>query len=536
MLKSNPKLKYNGLTVVMSNPSRHDTARLLSANGGTLFNNWCLQPEFNIMQCEVRLMNDPSPWREGTKCILLLGEQAMHKFVPSTSGNTLNEMRGSPLYVDNIPAMASYLPQEAIDRKGYEQQYNELSGDFEGGESSSDEDDEGDVKRFSNTKRKNYPFWLRADVRKCKKLLSAGDNRWPIETEPRYHLFPDADKVIKILLETKNSYVDFDIETDFEDANLLCFSFTVDGTDIYSVPILNYNYQWAYKSVPTILRALAICCMDNIMVAHNGHSFDFFVLAYKYQIAIGKAYDTLIAQHRIFPDIEKSLGHCVSYWTYQKFHKDIDSEGYRTHDHMMQKLLYCAKDVFTMRLVRLAQMKYATKIPGLLDSINCGNNSIRPYLIATMQGMTYFESERAATMKENDRLMTQYLRMINILIGEAGMIEIRSAVKNAKGGFPGSNPQCVKYFHDMLGYAVVGRSKEEDKNGFRKPSLGKVAMFKLALKHDNPVIRLVLMYRTLKKESGSLKFIPWRSDDGKIINRDTYRPEKDGGQYAFNLG
>src|ERR1017187_2970755 len=121
MLRNKPKLKYCGLTVVMSNPSRFDKLSLLTATGGVFFNNHCLQPDFNSMQCDIRLADDPSDLLPNTKAIILLGEYAMHKYCNDTLDNTLNEMRGSPLYVGNIPAIASFNPQECADVKNYEQ-------------------------------------------------------------------------------------------------------------------------------------------------------------------------------------------------------------------------------------------------------------------------------------------------------------------------------------------------------------------------------------------------------------------------------
>lgn len=522
MLRNRPKLKYSGVTIILQNQSRFDKLSLLTATAGTLFNNYCLQPELNQMQCDIRLMEDKSPWLEGTKCIVLLGEAAMHHYCPKETGNnTLNEMRGSPLYVDGIPAIASYFPQDAADHKGHEQALNELSKDYNGDEGGEDDDDEGDVKRFSPTKRKNYAFWLQQDIKKVKYLLKNNLIKWPVEEQPTYKIYPPSDEVINILTNTKNQWMDFDIETDYEDANLLCFSFTFDNCTVYSVPILDYNYQWAYANIHYIMRALAISIRDNILVAHNGAGFDFFVLAYKYNIPIVRTFDTMLAMHRCYPDIEKSLGHCTSLWTWQMFHKDSDSRAYRTKEHMMQKLMYCAKDVFTMSLIRKNIQSFAKTIPGMEDSTKCAQNSIRPYLTTTMQGIAYSKSKLDEICKENDRLMMQYIRMINILIGEEGMREVRTAVKGKAKAFPGSNSQCVKYFHDMLGYAVAGRGKE-NAQGFRKPSLDKKNLYKLALKHDNPVITLSLLYRQVQKEFSSLRFIPWRNDKNEIINRDTY--------------
>jgi hypothetical protein len=503
MLRSKPRFKYSGLTIVMSNPSRFDSQRLLSANGGQMFDNHCLRPEYNSMQCDVRLVNEPSPLLPDTKCILLLGEVAMHKFCPETLTSNLGAMRGSLLSHKGIPCIATFLPQDAVDLKNYEKENNPYATDYSSDDnfSQGEDEDEGDTKAFGKTKRANYAFWIRADVSKAKKILAG---YVPERLSQVYKIFPNAEEVIEVLTKTKNQFLWFDIETDYEEQNLQCFAFSFDGVTVYAVPILDFNYKWAYTSVHFIMRALAIAIRDNTLVAHNGANFDFFVLAHKYHIPIVKTFDTMIAHHRCFPDIEKSLGHGVSYWTWEKFHKDEDSKGYRTHEQMMARLKYCAKDVYTMYLVHQAITKYAKTIPGLETSINAAMTYIRPYLTSTLQGIKVNETKVAAMIDENDRLMMQYNRMIELLIGSQGLKDCRSVIKGKAKLFAGSNTQCCEYFHNLLGYTVVLRSKQTN-----KPSLGKKSLYKLALKYENPVITLVCAYRAVQKETSRLRFIPW---------------------------
>lgn len=501
-------MSYQGLTIIMSNPSRLDTQRLLSANGGQMFDTHCLRPEFNSMQCDIRLMEETEPLLPDTKCILILGESAMHKFLPETINNSLNEMRGSLFYYKGIPTICSYNPQEAVDLKNYEQTHNILSKDYTTDDSvSSDDEDEGDVKRLGRTKRANYAFWLKRDVWKCKQILSGKFNTNMYDRRTVYKIYPSAEEVIQILSNTKGKFLYFDIETDYEQQNLQCFAFSFDGQTIYSVPVLDYNYSWSYTSIHFIMRALAIAFRDNMVVAHNGASFDFFVLANKYHISIRDSYDTMIAMHRCFPDIEKSLGHCTSYWTWEKFHKDEDSVAYRTQNQMIDRLKYCGKDVFTMYLIHQAIIKYAQTIPGLQKSIDDAMACIKPYLISTLQGIRCDEPKINAKVNENDRLMTQYNRMIELLIGEEGIKDCRSIIKGKASMIAGSNTQCCEYFHNLLGYPVVLHSP---KTG--KPSLGKKALYKLALKHDNPVITLICAYRATAKETSRLRFTPWKKE------------------------
>jgi len=476
--------------------------------------NDCLQPEYNNMMCDVRVMEDKTPFLPDTRCLLLLGEHTMHEWCKDTRGNTLNEMRGSLLDVNGIPAIASYLPQDACDMKNWEKAHNELSKEYEADDevsgNSEDEEDEGDVKRFSPTKRSNYSFWLKKDTEKAKSILlgKLGLN----QTKPNYNIFPTADEVVHVLTTHKNVYFYFDMETDYEEQNLLCFSFSFDGHTIYSVPVLNTNYRPAYTNYHHILRALAIAIRDNIIVAHNGACFDFFVLAFKYHIPVYRCYDTMLAQHRCFPSVEKSLGHCVSLWTWERFHKDNNPGAYFTQEHMMSMLKYCGKDVYTMYLVKQSIDAYAKTIPGLEDSIKCAQDSIVPYLLMSLQGIAYDEEARKKITDENDRLMMQYIRMMNLLIGDKGLMEVKSFIKSFKGSFTGGNEQACAYFHDILEYPVLFRST---KTGL--PSLGKKIMYRLAMKYpENAVIPIILNYRKVQKETSALKFIPFRDDKGKV--------------------
>lgn len=525
MLRTLPRLKYSGLTIVLSNPSRFDKVSLLTSLAGHIVNNDCLRPEYNVMQCDIRVADDPSPWLEGTRCVVLLGQYAMHKYCPNTRNNVLNEMRGSPLYAEpgHIPAIASFFPQDAADIKNHEKSLNENSKEFEGHEDNTwevEDEEDTDVKTFAATKRSNYFFWLCKDFQKCKEILLTGKH--PIEPEPIYRIFPEEDEVVETLRGHKDEYMDFDMETDYEQQNMHCFSYSFDDSCVYSVPVLDFNYQPAYRNTGRILGALGYAVSRNIIVAHNGHGFDFPVLGYKYRISIVRAFDTLMAMGRCFPEIEKSLGHVVSLFLHQRFHKDENPDSYRCKDDMLRKLMYCAKDVWTMRLCRQKILEYTKRIPGLLDSIECAMSSIRPYVTISMQGIKYDESLRQKMINENDKLMEQYLRMIELLIGPDGMKEVQSVVKGKAGVFPNSNKQCIKYFHDMLEYPVTQRNPP-DKFGVRNPSLSKKGMYKLRLRHDNPVIDLCNMFRAVRLETSTpLGFIPWRDDSGKIIDKNIY--------------
>lgn len=524
MIRTDAKLSYSGLTVIVSNPSRFDVTsnRMPSANGAVFLNEHCLQPEYNPMMCDFREADDISSLREGTKCVLLMGEYAMRKWCPDTEKNTLNELRGSPLKTRGIVAIASYGYQDAVDIVNHEARLNEQSKDHESYKKDEEENDV-DIKRQGKTARSNYAFWLRMDVKKCKAIIK-NDGRVPSlpYPEPNYRIYPPAEEVIEVLRSVKDVFVDFDMETDYERGNpfcrnMQCFSFSIDGgRNIYCVPVLNPDYKWAYTKVPDILLSLVKCCRDNVIVAHNGATFDFLVLAYKYRIAVKRCWDTMLSAHRLYPDIEKSLGHWVSLLLWERFHKDENPGTYYTHDDMMRTLKYCGKDVYTMSLIRQEQMKMASRIPGMTESIHAVQRAIRPYITTSLMGIRYDEEMLQKKVKENDRLMMHYLNFIDILIGQEGLKEVRSIIKSRHpGAFPAANKQTVQYFHNILGYPIVQRNPP-DQHGIRNPSLAAKAMYKLRLKHDNPVIDFAIAYRQVKLETSTpLGFLAWKNNDNK---------------------
>jgi DNA polymerase I-like protein with 3'-5' exonuclease and polymerase domains len=247
-----------------------------------------------------------------------------------------------------------------------------------------------------------------------------------------------------------------------------------------------------------IFQALVIAMRDNEVVCHNA-LFDLFILAWKYNIPVGhKIYDTMLAHHRLWPEIEKSLGHCMSHLLYEPYHKDQGIYSPATSEQEQRLWKYNANDVRATILIKEEIERIGRSYPGAIDSIRQVNRSIRPDLINTLQGIRYSEQDRQKLFSENDRLMTHYFKMCNRLVGHEML--------------PSSPKQCVDYFHGELDYKVITRSARTN-----EPSLDKNNIYKLKLKYpDNPVLDFVLAFRRLSKESGTLKFTPWIKEDDQV--------------------
>ncbi len=493
MLSQPPRFNYCGLTVILSNPNRFEKKKLLEGTGAYFFMEECLRPDINIFQCDVRLIDDKRKLLPETKVVLLLGQRAFS--VWTERNETLDEARGSPYIINKIPCLASFNYQDAVDPRDFESKHNkELIEDEE--EFQEERDSFIGDKSRTQTDRANYRFWLKSDTKKAIRILENNGRIPEPSFAPIFNIYPSSNSVIEVLQREKNKDLYIDIETDIESLDIRCFSFNFSNSDnIYCVPVLDINYLPAYEQIPQIFRALSIAFRDNCTIAHNGATFDFFIFGYKYSIPVGKnCFDTLISAHRIYPTIEKSLGHQISLWTYLPYHKNESAHAYRTISDFERLLQYCGKDVYTMRLVKEAQLEFAKNDPGLMASINQAMKSIRPYLLMSLLGMKFDDEKRLSWIDNSDRLAMQYQRIIQILTGPKVEMLI-------------SNKKCTKYFHDMLGYKVVKHTKTG------AASLSADALLKLKLKHENPVIDFLIKYREKLKESGTLNFKQWITNE-----------------------
>lgn len=488
-----------------------DDKQLLSGNGGWFFGD-CLKPHLNRYQCDIRLMGEERTLLKNTKAILLLGEYALRKY--NGDKTSLNEQRGNPLYYPStsIPMIPTYSPQDTQDQKDYEGEYNEFvirQDEIKlGAEGAQDE-----KRRHGKTDRKNYAFWFKKDVEKAIRCVQ-GDYSGINNREFVYHIWPDIGIIINLLSGTKQCCFYYDIEID-ADLNITCFAFCFGDDNVYVVPVLDWNYTLAYRKMAEIFTALAIAFRDNTVVAHNGMGFDFYVMASKYKIPIRKVYDTMLAQNRIYPEIEKSLGHAISLpWMFEPYHKNESNFAYRNEQQCRQLWLYCGKDVSSLVQLKKAQDEYAKAHIGIRSSIDSVNSYVRPYLTTTLTGIRYNNSALQQNILDNDKKCNAYLKMLDILVGKDTLKKIR---QKGKGSIASSSVQAVRYFYEMLQYPVNPRFNS-DKTG--KPSLSAKAIYDLQLRLAtyveknggvvNPVLSIIVAFRQVMKETGTLKFIPYK--------------------------
>ncbi len=445
---------------------------------------------------------------------MCFGEKARRLWLGEPESN-LFEQRGIVKYIVHadmkVAASCTFCPQDCMDVVNHEVRLNPYllaAGETESaGEADEDEDASAisEKRHHGKTARNNYRFWVMKDMEKLWSVVKDHGGIIPIEPSPTYILQPRMEDVVVELKKgsTNKSRLYIDIETDSH-FNIRCFAFSVDeAKTVMVVPVIRYNYTPAYslRGLASIFKALAEAFQHCQIIAHNGGEFDFFVFAYKYRIPIaqGKTGDTMIAHRRCFPEAEKSLGHCTTLWTWQPFHKDEGILNPNNHAEEQSLWRYCGKDVFTMALIQNSIDRYAYHNVGLRESIRQANEAIYPYLCMTFKGMLIDAERRQAIMDNNDRTMEQYLRVINMLVGPEHKL------------LPTSAKSMVTYFHQLLGYKIVARTKTGN------PSLGADAIFSLKLLYPNdPVLDFCLAFRRLGKETGTLGFNPMWNEIGEM--------------------
>jgi DNA polymerase I-like protein with 3'-5' exonuclease and polymerase domains len=491
-MRNLPTLKYSGLTIFCEQ-ARHDVNQLLDGRAGLFM--WQAMSPIYREACDIRTPDDKSPLLEGTKVVLFLGEEAFTRFQPVENEEIgLNELRGTPVLRNGGTEIhtCSYLPQDAFDRKNY----------FTDEEETNDENqnEKQSEKGHQKTKRRNFKFWLYSDLRKVVRWVREGIFN---HNQTVTKIYPTISEVIEILHKKVNSDLYIDIETDKE-YNITCFGFSFIDTPIFVVPIKRFNNTLAYEKIEIcqFIQALSVAFENNTVVVHNA-IFDLFVLAYKYRIPFPrKTFDTMLTFHRCHPEIEKSLGHVISYLTDLPYHKN---EGiFDPHNRFQEEELwrYNGKDIQTLILIHQALItKEITKLgPDLLASVNQANASIRPYLTMMFTGI---KSDIPALLNRFSELQLKASQCDRIL---------RFITKRDLN--PRSSQQVAKYLYEDLGFEVPAEKPTEEKQ-----------LLKLLTSHLNktgnviPSVRTIIFSRGLKKAASSIKYRQWSNDGGKTYDR-----------------
>lgn len=466
-----PAIAYSGLTFILDAPSRFDAKfqRLLSGPARDWLDS-ILPANFCIDSCDLRTIDTPASLLPRTTHIILAGAEAARHY------GILSDPPGYIGVVKGIPALPVFYPQDCCDYK------NMRADDDDEDFATSDRETKDTIPTLFRNKR----FWTAWHI---KKFLSP-----PPAPLPKLDaiVYPALDSQVKLLNSLSATEIFLDIETSRLHQAISCIGWSAKEfwPKIFVVPVYLHNGTRAYKEFYRFFRAFSLALARNTVVGHN-LSFDLLILHAFYKFALPPAvFDTMVAHHRCFPEAEKSLGHAISAWTALPFHKNEITDPYNLEQ---ERALwnYNAKDVYALHPIKEAILAHARGIPGLADSIIQGNNSFLPYLTTSLTGLN-IDLLKLATMQNHLRkLQTLYAKISAILTGIAGFN-------------PGSAKQCTKFFHDTLHYPVISRTPKG------APAIGTKQLYQLLLKHNNPVLPVVIKYREVAKDASMLESNLWR--------------------------
>jgi len=363
---------------------------------------------------------------------------------------------------------------------------------------SEDEEKEStDDKDVGVTRKANYFFWALADFRK---LL----------TPPRPHSKhihesqPNLSKIIHLLdkAPTGGVFV-LDIETRIQDNCLDAIGIGYVGPAAvytYSIPIYYHDNKAVYaaRDMARFWRALYnfLLRKDITVVGHN-LAFDLSILHYYYHLPIPPTlYDTMLFMHRDNANIDKSLSHAISYYTDAPENHKGDLCPNTSPTNFTQLLQYNGRDLYWTAEVYRRQREKISDRPGLGDAVSIAN---RAQFLCLLMSFTGIEVNQEALEKQKEALtlkLSQWDRVAAVLTG------IPSFNCN-------STKQVGEYFYDTLHYEIL---EYTDKGA---PAADENTLYKLQLRQPNPLLALILAYRSAKKELGMLNFKPYE----KFVSR-----------------
>ena len=396
--------------------------------------------------------------------IVLTGQPSLNAFVRD---HTLDQHRGYVWRNTLTKHIATYWPQDCVDLKDYES-HAEADDDAEAGSNAKD---------GGKTARANYRFWFKRD---CEKLFKT-----PKPIDFVQHHLPNL-QIAQILRNNVGHTLYFDLESNPAN-HITCFSFAFDDSPVFSAAI--YFRDALVDGGLQAMAALARAFSRNKVVIHNA-GFDLPFLALFHNIPFfPDIEDTMLMNHRIWPEAEKSLAHAITLWLNEPYHKDTGGTwNPQTASQLHRLLQYNAKDVATLRAIHRAQWAYVNSSgdSGLRDSVLQVNSSIYPYLYTSLHGFPINGLKLGHYLTNRRKVMAFWQRVVSIAVG----YDLN----------PGSSQQVADYLVNRMNYEVLSRTESG------APQVDESTLYRYLIKYSNPVIRFILKYKRAAKVAGELGF------------------------------
>lgn len=515
-MRTPPTVKYNGLTVLLSHPGRFDTnergqIRLCNGPANRLLEDALSETPVGRYGIDFRTIECREPLLPGTKVVLACGDRAtLTCGIPT---NRFHAMRGAPITKDGVVYIPTYHLQDACDVQNYEERLNPALIGLKKVEEEAEtkverEESDASIKEYGKTSRKNFYAWTKYDIRKAARILKHGVRKL-ITTEPQLLFSPTEGASILDNLDLSVYPLYLDLETDPLSGRIICCGFGITPNDVWSVSLQPRMYG-SVEDLPSLARfyqaLVRAFCRATQVVIHNAQ-FDLFILSHIYKIpppAQNKIYDTMVAHHRLYNGLEKSLGHCISLYTDEPYHKDTAIFTPHTREQLRQLLLYNARDVSTMALIHREQTIDANGFDarsgrangatgsGMADSIRQANILIRPLLLKAIRGMVIDKLQLCRYIdnyRERGEIIEQ--RILPILAGSK-----RFNVRSPK----------------QVGELLYNTWQLPRPFGPGASLTGKETLYGLSVQYPLPTLKAIVASREAYHNSSQLGFRIWRGD------------------------
>ena len=464
------------ITILYGAYSRYDLAQTppvpFSGSAGAMFKHrtFDLNPENTY---DIRVVGTDSmarPFYPATR-FLALGKPALRYI---QQDDDLNKNRGLILTgPNNCPAIATYSPIDCWDFTAQDDEDD-------------DDDDKEDAKDVGPTSRANFLHWALHDYRK---LLHVP---WPLPPDADAPPFIGAPmpRIISWLDRLANTHVVIDIETRRQDHSLDCIGFRAFGATVV-VPIYRHTNQLYYTPLETAQFWLALVRLflrKGIVIVGHNLGFDIAVLAVKYHLPIPcELYDTMLAMHREYPQLEKSLSHALGVYTLATRNHKADIAVNVSASNFQRLLAYNGNDVLWTERIYLEQLRRAAKDGVLAHAVAVANKTLRATMMISVTGTVIDLRERERQIQLSLLKAQQYTRIVRILTGEPEFN-------------PCSPQQVARYFYTKLRYPC------EDYTESGAMASGTKTLYKLQVKQPNPLIPLIVAAREQSKAHSALEF------------------------------
>lgn len=465
------------LTIIYGGLSRYDEAnerKPFAGLPGEFFMNNTFLGALKPTTVDIRVTGTADmgrPWLPGSR-FLLLGADALTAL---GMDNNLPKQRGliltSPVYT---PAVATFHPIDCWDLRSH---WND----------SGDEDDEkAESKDVGPTSRPNYAHWAFLDY---ERLITAP---WPLPSQYSSSpiIAPPAKVVINFLNSIANTHAVLDIETRRQDHSLDCIGVRAFNSTLV-IPFYRHNNVLFYSTTETaaIYRAFySLFSRKSVTIAGHNLGFDLAVLCFKYGLPLpAHLYDTMLAMHREYPQLEKSLSHALSRYTWATRNHKADSAPNNSEDNFGRLMQYNANDVYWTEIIYNEQHRRHSVDNSLGLTVLEANRTLRTTLLMSLTGLRIDTVERDRQIQLELMAAREYIRCLRILTGNPQFN-------------PDSPKQVSEYFYGALRYPI------EDTTETGAPATGTKALYKLHLKQPNPVIPLIISAREATTAAGLLKF------------------------------